>query len=441
MKNGRKALSKQSSLHAKGKPGQKQMRPDKGMLGLNSALKAKGVAKQKRGRKAKQAALVRVVDKAAQQSQQIGAQHISMETSLHAEDIPEAKAFANEVVTQTEKFPAKLLHGNKGRHHARKRPAADTLGRKGGSYSQQAPSADAAKAPGKSSPPRAKQAPAAQAQGKERVSQTVPGPGEATPGRQAKRSAAELALADQEITVAGQVAAEELAKEARERPKHSATKADQQDTPSGQLPRPAASQNRRSKQPAAGPAQKACKTVQAPPHGSLRRKKRKKPAADPCLPDQEIPLAKQAPAAQLPHKRNAKEPAAKQNHANGKVCDQMHNSYWHPCLSACMSHSIPAHETGTEKTGDVDQTWSEPTCICVSGTVMARHCDCLCMGARLVTCSRAVCRWGRAMPSRRPGRRGSQERGGRAWPSPACWAASTSTSVSGMRLTSRGSGG
>ena len=298
VKNGRWASSKQSTLHAKSMPGQKQMRPDKGMFGVKTTLKAKGVAKQKRGRKAKQAAPERVAEMAAQQAQQTRAQQVA------------SKALADKLVTQTEKPLTKQLHGNRERHHAPKTPAAETLVRKGASCSQQASPAAAAKVPGLSSPPQVKQAPAAQALRNKRVSQTQQGPSQATPGRQAKRFAAELAQAEQQTTFAGQLSG------------------------------PAAPQSKKSKQLAAGSAQKTCKAAQASPDGMLRGAKRKKPAADPCLPDQEVSLAEQAPAAQPLCNRSAKEPAAKQSHAKTKVCIQMNRSHGtHPSQFAWL----PAH--------------------------------------------------------------------------------------------------
>ena len=337
VKNGRLAASNQSCLHAKSMPGQK-LQPDKGMLGVKTALKSKGVAVTKRGRKARPAAPERVVDKAAQRAHQSGAQQIaSKETSLCAEDIPEAKAPADELVTQTGKIPAKQLHGNKARHRARKRTAAETPGRERVSYSQQAPPAAAAKVPGKGSPPQTKQALAAQALGKKRVSQTQQGPENRTPGRQAKRSAAEPALADLDAPPAGQVAAEDHPEQAQKWAKQSAVracKADQQSTPSGQLSGPAVPQSMESKQAAAGLAQKACEAAHASPDGMLRGRKRKKPAADLGLPDQKVCQAKQAPAAQLPHNKHVKEPASKQSKAKheARTCNS-----WHPCLSVCLT--------------------------------------------------------------------------------------------------------
>ena len=331
MKNGKRASSKQSSLHAKSMPGQKQMHPDKGMLGAKTALKAKGVAKQKRGRKVKQAAPERMVEKAAQQAQQTRAQQVA------------SKAPADTLATQPIQFPAEQVHGNRERHHALKTPAADTLGRKRVSNSQQASPAAAAKGPGHSSPPQAEQVPAAHARGKKRVSQTQQGPAEATPGRKTKRSAAGPVQAGQQATVAGQVAAGDARKEARKRPKHSAVRAcgaDQQDTPSGQLAGPAAPQNKKSKQLAGDSAQKACKAAQASPDGMPRGTKRKKPAADTCLPDQKASQAAQAPAAQPLHNRDAKEPAAKQSHAKTKACIQTKSSYG---IHASQSAWLPAH--------------------------------------------------------------------------------------------------
>ena len=298
VKNGRWASSKQSTLHAKSMSGQKQMRPDKGMFGVKTTLKAKGVAKQKRGRKAKQAAPERVAEMAAQQAQQTRAQQVA------------SKALADELVTQTEKPLTKQLHGNRERHHAPKTPTAETLVRKGVSCLQQASPAAAAKVPGLSSPPQVTQAPAAQALRNKRVSHTQQGPRQATPGRQAKRSAAEFAQTEQQTTLAGQLSG------------------------------PAAPQSKKSKQLAADSAQKTCKAAQASPDGMLRGAKRKKPAADPCLPDQEASLAKQAPAAQLLQTRDAEEPTASQNHAKSKACNQTNNSCG---IHASQSAWLPAH--------------------------------------------------------------------------------------------------
>ena len=331
VKNGKRASSKQSSLHAKSMPGQKRMHPDKGMLGVKTALKAKGVAKQKRGRKANLTTPERVFEKAAQRAQQTRAQQVA------------SKAPVDELVPQPGKFPANQLHRNRERHNAMKTPAAETLGRKGVSSSQQAPPAAAAKGLGQSRPSQAKQASAAQALRKKRVSQTQQGPGEATPGRQAKRSAAEPAQAEQQITLAGQVAAEDSRNEAQKRPKHSAVRAcaaDKQDAPSGQLSGPAAPQTKKSKQLAADPPKKTCKAAQALPDGGLRGRKRKTPAADPSLPDQEVSLAKQAPAAQRLQNSDAKEPAAKQIHAKNKVCIQTHSGYGIHASQSAWLHAL-----------------------------------------------------------------------------------------------------
>ena len=331
VKNGKGAFSKPNTSHAETMPVQKRMRPDKGMLGVKTAVKAKGVAKQKMGRKAKQEAPERMVEKAAQQEQQTRAQQVA------------SKAPADKLVPQPIEFPANQLHGNKDRHHASKTPAAEALGRKGASNSQQASPAAAAQGRGQSSPSEAQQAPAAQALRKKWVSQTQQRPGEATPGRQARRSAAVPAQAKQQATLPGQVVAEDSRKGPQKRPKHSAVRAcrpDQQDTPSGQLSGPAAPQNKKSKQLAAKSAQKACKAAQASPDGMPRGAKRKKPADDPCLPNQEVSLAKQAPAAQPLQDRDAKEPAAKQNHAKTKACVQTNSS----CSThAAQSAWLPAH--------------------------------------------------------------------------------------------------